>query len=364
MQNTGPQRSGAARKRGEVDAARSVPDPQRGPNAAAGMQRRSAAYQIPRIGCSLFQLANTFGLFFAACALMYVGVGYGFWFALLLLPIAALALVRIFIIQHDCGHGSFFRRRWANHLTGAVCSLVTLTPYASWRRQHAGHHVVWNDLDERYRGVDIYSSTVTVDEYLAYSRRRQNWYRFTRNPIVANLLLPPLIFLVLYRFPFDSPKAWRVERAGVHATNAGIATVVLGLCFALGFAEVGLVQLPVIALASIVGVWLFSIQHRFERTLWTGREQWDYAEASVRGSSYLALPPILRWFTGNIGYHHVHHLNPGIPNYRLRACHEAEDGLQAAPVLTLWTALRQWRFVLWDTDLGRMVEAPQRPART
>ena len=336
----------------------------RGPDSAAAMQRRSVAYQLPRITSSLFQLVTTFGLFFAACALMHVGVDHGLWFVLLLLPIAALALVRVFIIQHDCGHGSFFRRRWANHLTGVVCSLVTLTPYASWRRQHAGHHLVWNNLDARDRGVDIYSSTVTVDEYLAYSRPRQNWYRVTRNPIIANLLLPPLIFLFLYRFPFDAPKAWSVERAGVHGTNAAIAIIVLGLCFALGFAEVGLVQLPVIALASIVGVWLFSIQHRFEHTLWTCHQRWDYAEAAVRGASYLALPPILRWFTGNIGYHHVHHLNPGIPNYRLHACHEAEDGLRAAPVLTLRTALRQWRFGLWDPELGRMVEPPKRPGRT
>ena len=330
-----------------------------GRGAIEGVQRRSGAYQHPRIKSSLFQLANTFGLFFAACGLMHAGVDHGLWFVLLLLPVAALALVRVFIIQHDCGHGSFFRRRWANHLTGIVCSLVTLTPYASWRRQHAGHHLVWNDLDDRGRGADIYSSMVTVDEYLAYSRLRRNWYRFTRNPIVANLVLPPLIFLVLYRFPFDAPKAWRVERAGVHATNGAIAVIVLALCFALGFAEVGLVQLPVIALASIVGVWLFSIQHRFEQALWTRHERWDYAEASVLGSSYLALPPILRWFTGNIGYHHVHHLNPRIPNYRLRACHEAEDGLRAAPVLTLRTALRQWRFVLWDPELGRMVELPK-----
>ena len=348
--------------------ARPMPDPvhvSREPDSAPIiLNRRSAANQVPRVECSLFQLVNTFGLFFAACALMYTGVDHGLWFVLLLLPIAALALVRVFIIQHDCGHGSFFRSRWANHLTGFVCSLVTLTPYASWRRQHAGHHRVWNNLDARDRGVDIYSSTVTVDEYLAFSRSRQAWYRLTRNPIVANLLLPPLIFLFLYRFPFDAPKAWRVERAGVHATNVAIAIIVLGLCFAVGFAEVGLVQLPVMALASIVGVWLFTIQHRFEHTLWTRHERWNYVEAAMRGSSYLALPPILRWFTGNIGYHHVHHLYPRMPNYRLRACHEADDGLQAVPVLTLWTALGQWRFMLWDPELGRMVELPKRPGRT
>lgn len=334
-----------------------------GPDPAAAMQRRSVAYQFPRMTSSLFQLVNSFGLFFTACALMYAGVAHGLWFVLLLLPIAALALVRVFIIQHDCGHGSFFRRRWANHLTGVACSLFTLTPYASWRRQHAGHHVVWNDLDARYRGVDIYSSTLTVEEYLAYSRGRQLWFRFTRNPLIANLVLPPLIFLFLYRVPFDAPKAWRVERAGVHATNLAIATVVLGLCFSVGFVEVGLVQLPVIALASIVGVWLFSVQHRFELSLWTRHERWDYAEAAMRGSSYLALPPVLRWFTGNIGYHHVHHLNPRIPNYRLRACHEADNGLQAAPVLTLGSALGQWRFPLWDSELERMVELPKRPRR-
>ena len=336
----------------------------RGPSSPATVQRRAAAYQRPRVENSLFQLANTFGLFFAACATMYVGIAHGLWFVMALVPVAALALVRVFILQHDCGHGSLFRRRWANQLAGIACSLVTLTPYALWRRQHAGHHRVWNDLDARCRGVDIYSSVATVDEYFAYSRSRRFRYRLIRNPMIANLLLPPLIFLVLYRLPFDAPKAWRAERAGVHATNAAIAAIILGLCFALGFAEVGFVQLPVITLASIIGVWLFSIQHRFEHALWTRNKRWNYVEAAVGGSSYLALPPILRWFTGNIGYHHVHHLNPRIPNYRLRACHEADDRLQAAPVLTLWTALGQWRFMLWDPELERMVKLPKRSKRT
>ena len=200
---------------------------------------------------------------------------------------------------------------------------------------------------------------MTISEYLRLGRCQQWLYRFSRHPIVSHLILPPVVFLLLYRVPFDAAKAWRRERRAVYVTNLLLAGLFGGLGLVIGFERVVAVQLPIMILASIVGVWLFSIQHRFERTLWVSEANWDFAEAALRGSSYLRLPRILQWFTGNIGFHHIHHLNPRIPNYRLEDCHGALEGVQAAPVLTLRTAITTLRYALWDEDLRRMVRFPR-----
>jgi len=315
----------------------------------------AAPFQSPILVESLGQFASSFGGFLCTCAAMYLTVGISYWITLPLAVVAAGFLVRIFIIQHDCGHGSFFRSRRANHALGLLCSLLTLTPFAAWRRQHAGHHRIWNDLDRRMSGVDLYSSCLTVAEYQALSPWRRRWYRLTRHPLVANLLLPPFIFLVLYRVPFDTPKDWRRERRAVYVTDLALLALIGGLGFVVGFDRVAAVQLPVMVVASIIGVWLFSVQHRFEHTRWVRHSDWRFSDAAMQGSSHLRLPRILRWFTGNIGFHHIHHLNPRIPNYRLQECHDANPMLQTAPVLTLWSGLKQVRFALWDAERGRMV---------
>lgn len=315
----------------------------------------AAGFQSPLLIDSLAQVASSFGGFICACAAMYLTIGVSSWLTMVSALVAAGFLVRIFIIQHDCGHGSFFKSRRANYAVGLLCSLLTLTPYETWRRQHAGHHGVWNDLDRRLGGVDIYSSCLTVTEYRALNPWHRRWYRLTRHPLVANVLLPPLIFLVLYRLPFDTPKAWQRERRAVYMTNFAIVTMIGGLGLLVGFDRVAAVQLPVLVLASIIGVWLFSVQHGFERTFWVRHNEWRFSDAALRGSSHLRLPSLLQWFTGNIGLHHIHHLNPRIPNYRLQECHDANPMLQTAPVLTLWSGLRQARFTLWDEELGRMV---------
>lgn len=301
------------------------------------------------------QIASSFGGFIATCAAMYMAAGFSFWLALPLAPLAAGFLVRIFIIQHDCGHGAFFRRRRDNDLLGMICSLVTLAPYAAWKRQHAGHHGVWNNLDQRHSGLDIYSSCLTVAEYRALTPAAQWQHRLIRHPVVANLLLPPLVFLFLYRFPFDTPPSWRRERLAVYVTDLALLAMIAGLGFAVGFDRVLAVQLPIMVCAAIIGVWLFSVQHRFEHSLWARAGEWTGDKAALRGSSYLRLPRILHWFTGNIGFHHIHHLNPRIPNYRLAACQQADPALQQAPSLSLAEALRAWRYSLWDEDAQRMV---------
>jgi omega-6 fatty acid desaturase (delta-12 desaturase) len=319
-----------------------------------------SAHRHPSLGRSLWQVANTFLPFFALCAVMYWTVQtLPYWVTLLVAVLAGGFVVRAFIIQHDCGHGSFFQARWANTLLGSVCSLLTFTPYAAWKRQHAGHHAHWNNLDHRASGADIYSSCLTVEEYQRLPRWRQRAYRAARHPLVSQLLLPPLVFLLLYRVPFDTPAAWRNERRAVYLTNLGLAAAFLALGFSFGFVPALMVQLPIIITASIIGVWLFSVQHRFEDTLWARRDEWDFVSASIEGSSFLKLPRLLQWFTGNIGYHHIHHLDPRIPNYRLEACHNANPVLQRAPVLTLRTSLGAGAHALWDEGQRRMVRFPK-----
>ena len=319
------------------------------------LRRRVARFQTPVLHKSLAQTLTSIGGFLAVCAAMYATMGISYWIALALAPFAAGFLVRTFIIQHDCGHGAYFQSRRLSDMLGSLCGLLTLTPYAAWRRQHAGHHGVWNDLDRRLSGVDITSSCLTVTEYQSLSPWHRRWYRLTRHPFVVNILLPPLVFIVLFRVPFDTPKAWRRERRAVYMTDLALVATIGGLGLLVGFDRVAAVQLPVMVLASIIGVWLFSVQHRFERTFWARHSNWRSTDAALLGSSHLRLPRLLQWFTGNIGLHHIHHLNPRIPNYRLQECHDANPALWTAPILTLWSGLRQGRFALWDEERGRMV---------
>jgi acyl-lipid omega-6 desaturase (Delta-12 desaturase) len=316
----------------------------------------SMLFEAPILVRSLAQLLTSLCGFVGSCAAMYAVAIVSRWIALPLSLIAAGFLVRIFIIQHDCGHGSFFRSRRANDLIGMLCSLMTLTPYTFWRRQHARHHGSWNNLDRRAAsGLDIYSSCMTVAEYRALGPRQRGMVRVLHHPIVANLLLPPLVFIFLYRTPFDAAKGWRRERMAVYFTNMGLAGLFGALGFFLGYERVLEVQLPIMVLASIIGVWLFSVQHRFEHARWVRNDSWNFTVASLQSTSYLHLPGILQWFTGNIGFHHVHHVNPRIPNYRLEECHNASAVLKAVPKLTISDAVSALRYALWDEDLGQLV---------
>ncbi|MBU8538853.1 fatty acid desaturase family protein [Falsiroseomonas tokyonensis] len=305
---------------------------------------------------AVLQIATTFPPLLALLAGMHVGLRLGWWPVVVVLALPAAGfVVRVFALQHDCGHGSLFHSRRVNDAVGRLCSLFTLTPYGNWRRQHAAHHAVWNDLDHRDRGADIYSTCTTVADYQALGRWRRLGFRTVRHPLVAHLLLPPLVFLLLYRIPFDTPPVWRRERLGVHLTNLALAASYGGLSLILGFWPVMTVLLAVMVPASIAGVWLFSVQHRFKGVRWLRHAAWDPVTASLEGSSYLRLPPVLRWFTGRLGFHHVHHLAPRIPNYRLEDCHNAHPAFADVHVLTLRDALSAPRYVLWDEAAGRMV---------
>lgn len=312
-------------------------------------------YEQPIASASVFQLLSSIGLFVGACALMYWSLQLSYLLTTLLAVPTGVLLVRIFIIQHDCGHGSFFASRRLNDWVGTFCSLFTLTPYANWRRQHAGHHAVWNNLDKRHSGHDIYSTCLTVAEYRALSSWRRVLYRIPRHPIVAHVVLPPLVFVILYRLPFDSPKGWICERRAVLVLNAALLLLICALGFTVGFLSVLLVQLPVMVVGAIIGVWLFAVQHRFNDSHWVRQPQWSFVGAALEGSSVLRLPKILHWLTGNIGFHSVHHFAPRIPNYRLQRCYKGVAALQNKSMLTFGQAMSSLRLALWDEERQRLV---------
>ena len=315
-----------------------------------------AAHQTPVLSRSLMQMATTFVPFFAVVAAMY-GLGtISPWLSLVLTVPAAGLIVRIFIIQHDCGHGAFFQSRAANVWLGRFCGVITMTPFANWRRQHAQHHAVWNNLDRRAGLGDIYSTCMTVAEYRALSAPARVWNRLIRHPLVAQVLVPPVVFLLLYRVPFDTPLSWRREWYSVFLTDAGIVAVLTALALQFGLGTMAIVHLPAIALAAIIGMWIFSVQHRFEGAVWSRQDGWTAAGAALRGTSYLKLPRVLQWFSGNIGFHHIHHLTPKVPNYRLEDCHRAcAPIIEETAALTFFQALRAPSFALWDEERGRMV---------
>ena len=319
------------------------------------LRRQVAAYQTPSLHRSLIQVLTSIGGFLAVCGAMYALADHSYWFVVALSPFAAGFLVRTFIIQHDCGHGAFFRSRRLNDALGFVCGVLTLAPYLSWRRQHAGHHGIWNNLDRRNTGVDIYSTCLTVAKYRALGPWARRWHRFSRSPLVANIIAPPLVFLLLFRVPFDMPRKWKRERLALYLTNATLVGGIGGIGLLLGFDRVAQVQLPIIAISSTIGVWLFTVQHRSDHTVWAREGDWDATTASLEGSNHLRLPPVLQWFTGNIGLHHVHHLNPRIPNYRLQPCHDAIPQLHDVPEMTVRSAFRAMFYTLWDEHQKRMV---------
>ena len=319
------------------------------------VRRVAAGFARPNCAKGLTQFLTSVGPFLAGCAAMYVVLPVSYLLALVLAMPTGLMVIRIFIVQHDCGHGSFLRSRRANTLIGRLCSLATLTPFANWSRQHGLHHADWNNLDRRSGGSDIYSACLTVREYLARTPWQRLLYRLPRHPVVANLLLPPFVFILLYRLPFDTPRGWARERHSVYLTNAALAVLFGALAFLLGWREVLMVHLPIMVVASIVGVWLFTLQHRFETAQWRNEVQWSFTDAALSGSSWLCLPRVLHWLTGNIGFHHIHHLNPRVPNYRLAAAHTAVQEVRRVRGLGLMDGLRAPWLTLWDEVSGRLV---------
>jgi omega-6 fatty acid desaturase (delta-12 desaturase) len=309
-----------------------------------------AKYQRPAWSRGVWQLANTLIPYLAIWFLLFASLRLSYWLSALLVLLAGGFLVRVFIIFHDCGHGSFFPSPKANAVVGFITGVLCFTPYHHWRWEHAIHHASAGDLDRRGTG-DIW--TLTVREYLEASRWKRFAYRLARNPFVLFVLAPLFLFLIMQRAP--SPKAPPRERRSVHWTNLSLLLLVGVMGTLLGWKTYALLQLGVILVAGSAGVWLFYVQHQFEGVYWERGENWDYATAALRGSSFYKLPRILQWFSGNIGFHHIHHLSPRIPNYYLEKCHQAEPLFQTVKPVTLFSSFRSLTFRLWDEQRRKLV---------
>lgn len=315
-------------------------------------QELTAAYQKPDTRRSLWQVANSVVPYLILWYLMYRSLEISYWLTLGLVVLAAGLLVRIFIIFHDCCHGSFLRSKRATDIVGLFTGVLTFTPYDRWRREHSMHHATAGDLDRRDQGGEIW--TLTVEEYLASSRRTRLAYRLYRSPWVMFTVGPSFLFLFKHRFASRGVR-WR-ERLNVYWTNLGVVAFIAIMVALMGPRAYLKIQIPIMIVGGAVAVWLFYVQHQYEGVYWERHDVWDYERAALEGSSYYKLPRILHWFTGNIGYHHIHHLSPRIPNYLLRGCHEKNPALAPANPLTLLSSLRSLRLRLWDEDHHRMVD--------
>lgn len=310
-----------------------------------------ARYTGPDTRVSLWQVSTTLLLLVAAMVFANELLGVAPWVAaLFVIPLAGLQ-GRLFVIMHDCAHGSFLPWPKVNDAIGFIAGVLTFTPFQQWRREHALHHASSGDLDRRGYG-DV--TTLTVAEYRALSWFGRLKYRLYRHPIVL-FGIGPLHLMVLQRFRGPSLASGAKQIWNVWMTNIALVALTVLFGITVGWKLVLLIYYPAFYLAAAVGIGLFFVQHQFEEAYWERGTNWDYATAAITGSSHLRLPAILNWFTGHIGLHHVHHLGPKIPNYRLKAAHEENPVFQAAPVLTLRTAIRTLRLALWDEERGRMI---------
>jgi omega-6 fatty acid desaturase (delta-12 desaturase) len=320
--------------------------------AASSWSKILARYRSPRTGRSLIELVITIGPFVGLWLLTWLGLYFGYWISLLLVVPAAGFLVRLFMIQHDCGHGSFFRSKWLNDWIGRVLGVLTFTPYDFWRHTHAVHHASSGHLGRRGMG-DI--DTLTVGEYLALRWWGKLRYRLYRHPLVMFGLGPIYMFLLQHRLPVGLMRdGWRPWLSTM-LTNLAIAVIAAVLIYFIGIKALLLVHLPIMLLAGAAGVWLFYVQHQFEDTVWADDGSWNRQEAALHGSSHYDLPGVLRWFTANIGVHHVHHLSSGIPFYRLRDVLRDHPELGSVGRLTLWKSFSCIRLALWDEAQRKLI---------
>jgi acyl-lipid omega-6 desaturase (Delta-12 desaturase) len=309
-----------------------------------------APYAKPSLRRSAADIATSVLPYLALSYLMYLTLSVSYLLVLVIAVPASGFLLRTYILFHDCTHGSFLPTKRANAWLGVVLGLIVYSPFHSWRHNHAVHHATSGDLDRRGVG-DV--PTLTVAEYYALPWRKRTAYRLFRNPLVMFGVGPIWALMVAPRFVHRSDRP-RIRRS-VIATNVALGAIVGALCWLVGWQEFLLVQLPTAWLAGSAGVFLFFVQHQFEDAYWESSDDWTYADAALQGSSYLRLPKVLQFFTGNIGVHHVHHLSARIPNYNLQRAHDANPIFHGVPTLSLWDGLRTVRLKLWDEDRGRLV---------
>lgn len=314
--------------------------------------RATVKYEQPSLRKAIWQLFNTIVPYLALWIFMIILIkqGYSYWITLIFALVTAALLVRIFIFFHDCCHGSFFASRRANTILGYISGILTFTPFDEWRSSHATHHATAGDLDRRGTG-DVW--TMTVAEYLAAPRLKRFAYRIYRNPLIMFGFGPVFMFLIVNRF---SHKGARIhERRSVILTNFSILAIIILAGMTIGIQTYLMIQLPVILLAGIFGIWLFYVQHQFEGVYWARHAEWNKLRAALEGSSYYKLPGVFQWMTGNIGLHHIHHIRPRIPNYNLQRCYDDVSALQAVEPLTIRSSLKSLWINLWDEEQQKMV---------
>ena len=307
-------------------------------------------YNYPSSLASWWQVVNTVIPYIALWVLMYYSLEISYWLTLLLSVLAAGFLVRAFIIFHDCGHGSFFKTERMNRLVGIPLGLLAFTPYHRWHKDHKEHHFTVGNLDKRGVG-DV--QTLTVDEYKSLSRWGKFSYRFYRHPLFLLGIAPLLLFVVQFRLP-KAYMNWK-EHLYLQLSNLAIILGALGVIWIIGWKAYVLIQLPVIFIASVHGVWLFYVQHQYKDVKWVRSGNWDYKTIALEGSSFFKLPRILQWFTGNIGFHHIHHLGPRIPNYKLAKCYRENPIFQETKPITFFSSLHTLRLRLWDEKREKLV---------
>ena len=311
-----------------------------------------APYQVTNLWSASWQLLTSVILYALLFGVMVYSLTYDYWVTLLLAVPTAGFFVRLFIIQHDCGHGAFFPSRAANNALGFLLGIVTLTPYAYWRKTHAIHHATSGHLDRRGFGDIV---TLTVQEYRRLPKHKQLAYRLYRHPCLMFGVGPAFQFLIKHRFPWNCPSRWKREWRSIHLTNLLLLTIVSILGMTMGLQQFLMVQLPVILIATSIGGWLFYVQHQFEDTYWQHQNYWKFHAAGLQGSSYYDLPKLLQWLTANIGLHHIHHLNSKIPNYKLQQCFDEIPELHRITRVSLRQSLRCPSLKLWDEDQQRLV---------
>lgn len=311
-------------------------------------------YSTPDVRKSIWQIVNSLVPYALLWYLMYLSLEVSYLLTLGLSILAAGFLVRLFIIFHDCGHQSFFKSRKANKIVGTFLGTLSFTPYDRWHDDHAIHHSTVGNLDKRGTG-DV--MTLTVEEYKKLSPGKKLHYRIYRHPVVLFILAPAILFVIWFRFPRKSMS--RAVRNSVHIANLIIALTATGLILLMGWKAYLMIQLPIIILASSAGVWLFYVQHQFEDVIWSRTEEWDYQKMALEGSSYMKFPKVLQWFSGNIGFHHIHHLSPRIPNYYLEKCHRENPVFQPSKPITFIPSIRTMNLRLWDEELQKLISIRQ-----
>lgn len=309
------------------------------------LRKQVAPYEKSNTKASILQILNTLVPFFLLWFLAYKSLSVSYLLTIGISFFAAGFLVRTFIIFHDCCHHSFFKNRTANKIIGTITGIITVFPYSQWAHDHSVHHATSSNLDKRGTG-DIWM--LTVDEYLEAPLWRKIAYRFYRNPLVMFGLGPIFVFLIQNRF--NRKGARLKERLNTYLTNVSIVAIVAIFCMTIGWQSFVLVQGTIFFISGVAGIWLFYVQHTFEDSYFEEDDEWEYVKAAVEGSSYYKLPKLLQWLTGNIGFHHVHHLSPRVPNYKLEEAHNNTLPLQNVPTITLSTSLKSLKFRLWDEE--------------